>query len=760
MKEFFTNLYENIFKEKGLSESEVKSACNYFTTLCLEIPECLKNVDFTIDEILVLAEKLPNANESIYLRSYINYLLKTNRYDQIVFFFSKVFNQHIGNVQYSSRNVKQYDITQRAFDKFVEASIWTKLQFRAWVDMLFEIIGSSPNNYIHKWKVPATDFLVDFSFRNEKEFYQFTFSDFSKYGMKIFDVLLNCNVYSATSKLVDFYLKNDFPEKRQVKNVLKQHYNVVRDYVTELRKEKSVSNTQLVEIMLLFKQEKDVQEILKEIYLREKDKNIKKIIIENVKLDLQAQPVTIVQLKKNSSRIKAEELEFLGKKVSQFPALQFYTNEVCDDKIKAYFLNMYRELCSPLAGFELDYFHRLFQPKSLNNFCEFMCDLILNSKSEDKEWAICLAMQNISPLCAVKVFQQILKTKNSAQNIKPFVKQYIFNHKNEVINLFNDLECNKPEEKCVLDVLLNGAIESNLYDYSQIENMRDKMIPYLNLTEDGKLKLDDGFSIEIEEGWGSTIVGDLTNVPKSVLIEQKKLDREIARQTKRLQTAFSVGRMWMQADWERYILNNPLMKLMAKTLLWGKYIDGNLTSVFKVTDADIVNLVSVGGDRAGNMIGIFHPVELSEADLTFFNGTKAPFNQIYREVYSLNNYNKHASVITRFNGFIVLGGKFFERMENNGWKFSMPTFSGNYVSMQKVCRELGLLSEINFSPVSIKHAFDGNLTLGELRFYRLSAVLLTGNNIVTNKANSLEIIALKDRYFSDIIFEISSSGKK
>lgn len=762
MKEFFKSLYAQIFSTQKTGE-QLDCAVQFFTSKNLMVPPELADLKFSSEDIVKLAEYLPNSEDSLYLHNFLLYLLKQKRYEEILIFFGKVFTSHIGKVVFSSKNVKNYDITERAFDKFIEGIIWTGLSFSAWSDMLFKTINSEQNTLLYKWKRPSVDYLLDLLLKDEKAFYKFTFDNFSKYGILIFDVLFKNNITSAIGNLVDFYLNNEFEEKRQVKNILKQHFSEVRDYVNDLRKNYAIKNDKLIEIMLIFKHEKDVQEILKEIYFKEKDDNIKRLIAQNIVITTD-ESVTIAQLKKNSQRFDEEEnWEFLDTLLSDFPDLVLYNNEHVDAKIKGYFLKSYKDLCSPYASFEVAYFHKLFEPKSLNNFCEFIANLLAKSKdNQNNKWAFCLIAQNSTPNEALKIIQILQnKTKNSAQNTSLFVKYYVYEHKIETIQLFDDLDRNNPNEKPCLDVLLQGIIESNLYEPLEIERLRDKIIPSFNLIN-RKIEME-GYTLSVKDNWLVEVSGqDLDNIPKEVLVEQKRLEREIEKQSKRLKIAFHSGRMWQRKDWENYILNSSLMKLLASEILWGRYVDNNLVSVFKIEGDALVNLASIkSGNVAEFTIGIFHPVEFAEPDWTYiFDGRNAPFNQLYIDIFSMSNYNLHSSVVSRFNGFIVNCKTFFERMKISEWKFSMPTLNNNYVSMMKINRELGILAEIDFSPINVNQISSGHIMLGELRFYRLNSVLQTGNNYITNKANSLELIALKDRYFSDIIFEITVAGKK
>jgi len=763
MKDFLKSKYNIIFNDKGYSQELVEEASNFFCSDKIElVPENLSSIEFTVEDLVKLAEYLPNS-EPIFLRNFISFLLFNKKYDKLLTFFSKMFVAHLGKVTFTSKNVKSFEIMERTFDRFIEAVIWTELPISEYIDLFITVLKGSTDSGINKWRRPVVEYILEMLRKNEKEFYKFIFDNFSKYGMVTFEILISNNVPTAIPRLVDYWLNNDFDEKRQIKNVLKQHFSEVQEYVLVQQKEYNITTAQLVDLLLIFKKDKDAYEMLKEIYFKEKDEQLKKTIVENIKIESRGESLNLAQIKKNSQRFDLEEnKEFLSTALADFPELVLYNNEKSTEKLIGYFLNSYKTLCSPFASFEVNYFRKIFEPKSLNKFCDFIAEKLINTKkSEDYEWAYCLIAQNSTSNGALGIIRKFIENeKNCPKGKALFVKMYIYEHSDEAIKLFNDLDKNNRDEKKVLDALLKGIIESNIYEPIELDLLRDKMVSNFDL-QNGKIIMGE-YILTIEPDWTVSINSEkVEELPKAVIIEQKKLVREIERQAKRLNTAFSCGRLWNLTDWQKYIMEQPLMHYFAERLLWGKYRDERLISVFKIKDDEKINLVSIESDSTQDYkVGIFHPAEFNEPDWTaLFDGRKAPFNQLHRDIYSLSNYNQHSSVVSRFNGFIVNIATFFERMEKNDWKFGLPTLNNDLKSMIKINRELGILCEMDFSPIS-NDKKEGNVTLGEMRFYRLESVLPTGNNWVTNKANSLELGVLKERYFSDIIFEISSAGKR
>ena len=505
--------------------------------------------------------------------------------------------------------------------------------------------------------------------------------------------------------------------------------------------------------MLIYVHIPKVVKLLSEIYEKQKDKEIKKLIIENAPIKPENKSLTISQLKKNSSKF-SPNFEILGQHISKYPKLCYQNEEDVSFEAVNYFVSCYKDLCSPKAMNETSGFKKLFTENSLDDFCYALAQ---NLTKCDDEFLYPLIAQNGSILCAKKIIEIFAKL-SSPKKYKLFVKLFIFARKEDALKLFNSLDKNKKEEKIVLDALLQGIIESNEYENSVVENLRDKMIPDFNILGD-EIKVGDSI-LKIMPDWSVSVLGE-ENLTKEVQIEKKRLEREIERQSKRLESAFHSGRMWNKVDWQKYIFENKLMHCFAETLLWGRYSEGNLISVFKIKDQQITNIASISGLTNDYVIGIFHPVEFKELDWHYnFDSKKAPFNQLDVGVHILADYNIHSSVVSRFNGFMVNSKTFFERMKNLGWNFGVMSVDKRVQDMIKQKKDLKVLANINFSSTPLSMEQENTIMLGELRFYDINEVLQTGNNFILSKTKSKELSTLNPRYFSDIIYEITMACKK
>ncbi len=745
------NFYNSMLKAQNFSDEEAMRTANYFVSDKYEDDEGIKDVNFSNQDLIYLGERLLAVPKSV-MHNFLVYLIKRDRYSTIIAFLSKVFVAHIDKFSYTSKNIVRMSNLERTFDRFIECTMWADIDFSLWQDAFFNALVSSKEP-LQSWKRPARDYLLDWVKRDEKGFYEFAFQNFSQYGIIIFGVLFEENVESAAPKLLNYYLHNEFEEKRQVKNILKQHYSEVNNYIVELRKNNEMETEDYIKTLLIFAHLKEATKTLSELYAKEKDKELKKLIIENADIEVPEKVVNLAQAKKNSQKYESK-FNFLGYSENDFKPLILQTGEVAGKEFVNYLLSSYEDLCSVNAFLENSYFKNLFNQDSLDDFCYDLAEKLVTKDVSKCEWAYALIAQNASINMASKIIYLFASCKN-IKGLKLFVKLFIKIQKDGALELFNSLDKKQREQKIVLDALLQGMIESEVYDLDTIEVLRDNMIADFNL-EGGKIEID-GCILKIETDFSVSIEGE-QNPSKSVLLEKKRLERELDRQIKRLKSFYHSGRLYQKEHWEK-LMENKLMLFLASKLLWAKYEDGNLVSVFRIDDGKISNLASVSKVGGEYKIGLFHPVEYSELDWhSVFNAKKSPFNQLDISVFSPNNYNIHASVVSRFNGFMVNSKTFFERMLGFDWKYGVQSVDKLVSSMTKLNKELGILAEINFSATQIDG--ENTISLGELRFYKIDDVLKTGNNFVTNKTKSMEIGVLKPRYFSDIIYEITMAGKK
>lgn len=196
---------------------------------------------------------------------------------------------------------------------------------------------------------------------------------------------------------------------------------------------------------------------------------------------------------------------------------------------------------------------------------------------------------------------------------------------------------------------------------------------YLFLTDDGQCEL-----AVFERASGRA----LASAPKAVreqhfgaLSEAKAVQKVVADslgvQKQRLEAALESQRTWPVAAWRRVFGNNPIMKHLARRLIWA-LDDGRLAAY------DGAALVDVGGqpvDVADDAsLRLAHPAGLSPDVLKAWQHHVVtrrlvqPFKQVFREVYRPTPEDLAVGYYSeRFSGQIVRHRQLYALLRGRGW---------------------------------------------------------------------------------------------
>ncbi|NNH73766.1 DUF4132 domain-containing protein [Nocardia uniformis] len=189
-----------------------------------------------------------------------------------------------------------------------------------------------------------------------------------------------------------------------------------------------------------------------------------------------------------------------------------------------------------------------------------------------------------------------------------------------------------------------------------IDELADRLVPDFGLDADGTLALDYGsrrFTVGFDENLTPFAVDEAgvnrQTLPEPGIIDDRTLApaayhrfnelRNQARvvagdQIRRLELAMVTGRRWSAAEFERYLVTHPLLRHIARRLVWTTgEISFRLAEDFTPTDIDDTTITLPETAR----IGIAHPVELG-AEASGWRGVFAdyeiaqPFPQLRRPV--------------------------------------------------------------------------------------------------------------------------------
>ncbi len=215
------------------------------------------------------------------------------------------------------------------------------------------------------------------------------------------------------------------------------------------------------------------------------------------------------------------------------------------------------------------------------------------------------------------------------------------------------------------------------------EELADRLVPDLDLEEDGSKVLDFGprsFRVGFDETL-SPFVTDATgarlkDLPKPNQNDETELAssavetwRAMKKDAKalaaleilRLELAMGNARRWRAQDFETFLVHHPLLGHLVRRLVWGTFDGGVLGATFRV--AEDRSYASRGDDAFGlgadATVGVVHRLQLTDEDAAAWSGVfrdyglAQPFQQLDREVYRLAPEELVGNKLLRFDNRVI-----------------------------------------------------------------------------------------------------------
>ncbi len=228
------------------------------------------------------------------------------------------------------------------------------------------------------------------------------------------------------------------------------------------------------------------------------------------------------------------------------------------------------------------------------------------------------------------------------------------------------------------------------------EELADRLVPDFDLDADGSSTLDFGkrsFRVGFDEGLRPYVSGEdgkrLDDLPKPKQSDDqvraaeaqawwKTLKKEVrgiaSLQIERLEKAMCAERRWHADAFRMYFVEHPLLRHLARRLVWGAYRDGKLARTFRVAeDASLADVTDAGVTVEGDArVGIVHPLELGKDVIEKWSRVLAdyevlqPFAQLARDVHTMTDEERTSRKLERFANREVRGGAVMGLL-SRGW---------------------------------------------------------------------------------------------
>ncbi|GAA2450396.1 hypothetical protein GCM10010191_80380 [Actinomadura vinacea] len=302
-----------------------------------------------------------------------------------------------------------------------------------------------------------------------------------------------------------------------------------------------------------------------------------------------------------------------------------------------------------------------------------------------------------------------------------------------------------------------------------LDRLRDRLVPDFGLDAEGTMTLDYGprnFRIGFDEQLKPYVIDGTGKHRKSLPKPGPKDDAELAvpahqsfaelrkgvraiaaEQRKRLHRAMLTGRDWPMEEFRALYVDHPLLRHLARRLVWIAEHDGTATA-FRIAEdrslADIDDKEFVPSPAAA--ITLPHPVRLDDAlhawaQLFADYEIVQPFPQLGRPVHRLSEEERATDRLTRFDGAEVPTAG-LTRLAQGDW--TLKTAYGDFHNRTRLVYRPeggGHLVEVRFGPGIGRKISDSALTQ---RIDRVEHIEIGANGIVGDPFGNLDPVAASE----------------
>lgn len=282
--------------------------------------------------------------------------------------------------------------------------------------------------------------------------------------------------------------------------------------------------------------------------------------------------------------------------------------------------------------------------------------------------------------------------------------------------------------------------------------LADKIVPDLGFDDKGEQVLDYGnrqFTVTLMPDLSLTIFDNekkksVKSLPKpgtnddtakaeiakrSFSELKKQIKAVVSSQKSRMESVFRNGRTWDKSAWDALFGGNPIMNIMARSLVWGVYdADGGLVMTFRY--ADDGTLCDENDDvytlPEGARISLAHPVEMTEESIAAWNEQLSdyeivqPFPQISARVATLedgdiDDHNK----LGNFTGRTCTAGALSGAAKKYTLVRSSVEDAGGFAGYHLQDKTLGVGMAILADALFMGQEFSETVKLTDVYFYTL-----------------------------------------
>lgn len=760
-KESIENEIIGIFKSAGVDEYNLNvlrlSIVDFNDDAILndELISSIHNSNLSKDKIENFSDMLFQLKDyRYYLKVLLNLFLKSNKYNEIAYLINRTFVNHIGDAYYISG--KNYDYSERYFDRFIEAVKYTGVSQELVLDFIFYLNQASQSEVCSRYLRPSKEYIKAYILENEAEYFEYISTSENKYalGLKLF---IEQYTEKGLNLIIEKYVNFDIEYENVVEDIVKEYKH---DALNIIEKHLSTPNSEnklkALNLLKLFKNDVQINNFMEKYYNKLEDDVVKREIKSNF---LNTSNVAFASVEDFKSYVGGKQIGIIDISLPQnYPML--YTNgEMLDEVAESFVFDSIKGIDKPYKLKEIEYLKNILDSSSVNMVAHRLYEEYILGKiiTSSNLWVInfIVLFANESTINEVVA---LIKSNMIDTVSKNYVYELFAEFNNEQILRIIKEEYRDNPTSDIENILKVYARQNNI----SVDDYIDSLVDDYGLNSEAKrdiyfngnyliLNVTDNLNVEVIDYATKTnyyISKDMVTNEENYFLYILKLKKEIKDQIQRLKDAFYDFRLWDISQFETNILGNSLMCKIASTCTWGYYKGNKLVCVFRIVDGSIKTILNNIDSQETYKIGLVHPVELDQNREIISSVDFEPFNQLRRGVYTISSNEYTLSRVSNFSGMLANYKYFVDFLKLHDWSNGLEVL-GNLKSLIKKYPNENIFCEISFEKIDTD-----TISISDIRFYNLSSTTTQGNYFIINKNDSLLLNVIPKRTYSNVLDEI------
>ena len=285
-KETIENEILGIFRSAGVDEFNLNSLKSSLTDYA---EDTLHNIDLrsSITRATFSKDKIENFSDMLfqlkdykyYLKVMLDLFLHGKKYNEIAYLINRTFVNHIGDAYYiSGRN---YDYSERYFDRFIEAVKYTGISYELVLDFVFYINQATQSEVCSRYLRPSKEYIKSFILENETKYFEYIGDSEAKYslGLKLF---IEQYTEKGLNLIIEKYVNFDVNYENVVEDIIKEYkhdsLNIIEKHLANPNTENKLKALNLLK---LFNNDVQINNFVEKYYNKLEDDVVKREIKSN-----------------------------------------------------------------------------------------------------------------------------------------------------------------------------------------------------------------------------------------------------------------------------------------------------------------------------------------------------------------------------------------------------------------------------------------------------------------------------------------------